>query len=193
MYPEQDGARTLEFCPSLWFSASIPCGAGDPEPIPSRPPESALPGIGDGSPPGHLFYQVSIGTRCSPPLPFCRIHGSPSILSALPCPNPVLPPSTAQHCWCPIRGTPLWSEEMPLPGDCGLNPQPGTEPPATQQEMALAPNLTQLSLDLMCRRELTLSPGPTKLTPTLDHPHWMELILSTSPPELTLDPAYSQS
>lgn len=53
----------------------------------------------------------------------------------------------------------------------------------------MAPSLTQLSLDLTCRRELTLSPGPTKFTPPLDHPHWMELILSTSPPELTLDPA----
>lgn len=54
----------------------------------------------------------------------------------------------------------------------------------------MAPSLTQLSLDLTCRRELTLSPGPTKFTPPLDHPHWVELILSTSPPELTLDPAH---
>lgn len=71
-------------------------------------------------------------------------------------------------------------EEYP----CGLQryPQPGTEPPATQQEMALAPSRTQLSLDLICRRELTLSPG-------LDRPHWVELILSASPAELTQDPA----
>lgn len=78
---------------------------------------------------------------------------------------------------------------MLLPGDLGLNPQPGTELPAAQQEMTLAPSLTQLSLDLPCKPELTLSPGPAMLTPTLDPTHWMELILSTSPAELTLDPA----
>ncbi|XP_052576083.1 N-alpha-acetyltransferase 80 [Peromyscus californicus insignis] len=38
-------------------------------------------------------------------------------------------------------------------------------------------------------QELTLSPGPAKLTPTLDPMHRMELILSTSPAKLTLDPA----
>lgn len=74
---------------------------------------------------------------------------------------------------------------------CGVQryPQSGTEPPVTQQEMALAPSLTQLSLDLICRRELTLGSGRTKLTPTLDRPHWVELILSTSPAELTQGPA----
>ncbi|XP_008051619.1 N-acetyltransferase 6 [Carlito syrichta] len=41
----------------------------------------------------------------------------------------------------------------------------------------------------MCRQELTLNPGPAKLTPTLNPTHRMELILSTSPAELTLDPA----
>jgi hypothetical protein len=51
----------------------------------------------------------------------------------------------------------------------------------------LAPSL---SLDPMCRQELTLSPGPAKLSPTLDPAHWMEQILSTSPAKLTLDPAH---
>uniref|UniRef100_F7I1H9 N-alpha-acetyltransferase 80 n=2 Tax=Callithrix jacchus TaxID=9483 RepID=F7I1H9_CALJA len=37
-------------------------------------------------------------------------------------------------------------------------------------------------------QELILSPGPAKLTPTLDPTHQMELILSASPAELTLDP-----
>lgn len=52
--------------------------------------------------------------------------------------------------------------------------------------MTLASYLPQLSLDPTCRQELTLSPGPATLTPTLD---WMELILSTSPAKLTQDPA----
>lgn len=52
--------------------------------------------------------------------------------------------------------------------------------------MTLASYLPQRSLDPTCRQELTLSPGPATLTPTLDR---MELILSTSPAKLTLDPA----
>ncbi|EHB14833.1 N-acetyltransferase 6, partial [Heterocephalus glaber] len=39
-------------------------------------------------------------------------------------------------------------------------------------------------------QEVTLSPDSTKLTPTLDPAHWMELILSTSLAKLTLDLVY---
>ncbi|KAF5921596.1 hypothetical protein HPG69_012766 [Diceros bicornis minor] len=91
-------------------------------------------------------------------------------------------PLLVRECGCCGEGAPLWSEEMPLPGDCGLNPQLGTDTPATQQEVTLAPSLTQLSLDPTCRRELTLTPGPAKLTPTLDP-------INQIPAELTLDPA----
>ena len=33
----------------------------------------------------------------------------------------------------------LWSEEIPQPGDCGLNPLPGPEQ-SVPQEMTLAPD-----------------------------------------------------
>ncbi|KAM5293464.1 N-alpha-acetyltransferase 80 [Ctenodactylus gundi] len=56
--------------------------------------------------------------------------------------------------------------------------------------MTLASSLTQLSLDPMCRQEVTLSPGSTKLSPTVDPVQQMELILNTTLAKPTLDPAY---
>lgn len=35
-----------------------------------------------------------------------RMHGPPSIVSAPPCPNPILPPGTAQHGCCPQEAHP---------------------------------------------------------------------------------------
>ncbi|XP_037385413.1 N-alpha-acetyltransferase 80 isoform X2 [Talpa occidentalis] len=69
-----------------------------------------------------------------------------------------------------------------------LTPQPGTEPSAAQQEVTLAPSLTQLSLDPVYQPELTLSPWLTKLTlGSSSHP---EMTLSLGSTELTLDPAH---
>ncbi|XP_057343208.1 N-alpha-acetyltransferase 80 isoform X1 [Manis pentadactyla] len=88
----------------------------------------------------------------------------------------------------PSGGAPLWSKEMPPHGDCGLNAQPGAEPPETQQEMTLAPSQTQLGVDSTHRQELNQSPGPG-LTPTPEPTHRMELTLSPSPAKPMLDPA----
>ncbi|XP_055984995.1 N-alpha-acetyltransferase 80 [Sorex fumeus] len=75
---------------------------------------------------------------------------------------------------------------MPLPGNHGLNLQPGTEAPAARQ-MTLAPSLTQLSLDPERLPELTLSPRLAELTPcSACQP---EMSLSPGLSELALDPA----
>lgn len=77
----------------------------------------------------------------------------------------------------------MWSEEMPLLGNCGLNPQPGTEPPAAQQ-MTLTPSLTQLNLDPVQQPELMLSPRLAEQTSSSACHSETETTLSS---ELTLD------
>lgn len=143
------------------------------------------PGYREWSPPGPLYHPVSIGTRCSPPVQDAWPPWHP-VSPSLPQPRP---PSWHSPAWLlSTGGAPLWSEEMPLHGDCGLNAQPGAEPPETQEEMTLAPSRTQLGVDSTHRQELTQSPDPG-LTPTPDPTHWMELTLSPSPAKPMLDPA----
>ncbi|XP_060060617.1 hyaluronidase-3 isoform X5 [Erinaceus europaeus] len=86
--------------------------------------------------------------------------------------------------------------------------QPGTEPPAAQQEMTLTPSvLTQLNLDPVhqpeltlsprlaerplssaCHPEMTFSPGPTELT--LDRNHQPEEVPVPCLAELSLEPVH---
>lgn len=69
-----------------------------------------------------------------------------------------------------------------------LTPQPGTEASAAQQEMPLAPSLTQLSLDPVHQSKLTLSSRVAELTlGSSSHP---EMTLSRGSTRLTLDPAH---